>query len=95
MIIQCTEEEFQQHLEDMDGVCLECGEWTVGGVEPDASKYHCDSCPGHGGGWCGRGSAHGTASLRGGVIFFHAVIVAITTTYVGCKVYQAWKEILK
>lgn len=29
--------------ENSDGFCLACGE-TQSGVEPDAGKYHCDSC---------------------------------------------------
>jgi hypothetical protein len=31
-----TEEEYHDHVEGSDGICLACGEWTEGGVEPDA-----------------------------------------------------------
>lgn len=27
-----------------DGVCLACGEIQMGGVEPDAENYECESC---------------------------------------------------
>jgi hypothetical protein len=42
--IEISEKECRQHMNDFDGVCLGCGEWTIGGVEPDARKYHCDGC---------------------------------------------------
>ncbi len=44
MKIKLSEEEYVQHTNDDDGVCLACGEWTCGGVEPDAENYPCDSC---------------------------------------------------
>ena len=39
-----TEEEYQTHVEDNDGLCLACGEWTFGGCEPDAENYSCEAC---------------------------------------------------
>ena len=40
----CSEDEFLQHQDMYDGLCLACGEWTCGGVEPDARNYECPSC---------------------------------------------------
>jgi predicted RNA-binding Zn-ribbon protein involved in translation (DUF1610 family) len=37
-------EELAEHAEEYDGFCLQCGEWTSGGCEPDAREYQCDSC---------------------------------------------------
>jgi hypothetical protein len=37
-------EELPTHMEDNDGLCLACGEWTYGGCEPDARNYLCESC---------------------------------------------------
>jgi hypothetical protein len=37
-------EEFVVRAEEHDGICLQCGLLTEGGVEPDASNYQCDSC---------------------------------------------------
>lgn len=37
-------EEFKQHCNDSDGLCLACGEWGFGGVEPDAEGYECEAC---------------------------------------------------
>jgi hypothetical protein len=39
-----TAEEYQQHEEENDGVCMWCGEWTEGGVEGDAAGYECTNC---------------------------------------------------
>jgi Zn finger protein HypA/HybF involved in hydrogenase expression len=39
-----TQAEFEQHMEEYDGFCLSCGEWSEGGVEPDAHDYECDNC---------------------------------------------------
>lgn len=39
-----TVSEFHDHDSDCDGICLACGEWSMGGVEPDASEYECDYC---------------------------------------------------
>lgn len=44
MEIICTKQEYLDHVSDYDGVCLACGEWTAGGVEPDAIGYTCESC---------------------------------------------------
>jgi hypothetical protein len=44
MQIQCSMEEYRAHEEENDGCCLACGEWSFGGVEPDASNYECENC---------------------------------------------------
>jgi len=44
MRIFCSFEEYEEHDESCDGVCLSCGEWTFGGVEPDAHGYECEGC---------------------------------------------------
>jgi hypothetical protein len=44
MHISITAEEYQDHCENYDGVCLACGEFSCGGVEPDAENYGCDCC---------------------------------------------------
>jgi len=43
-MFECTEEDFRYHQDNNDGICLECGEWTDGGVEPDAEGYTCEEC---------------------------------------------------
>jgi hypothetical protein len=35
---------FEQHCADYDGLCLACGEWSMGGCEPDARRYLCECC---------------------------------------------------
>jgi hypothetical protein len=40
----CTEAEFFEHTESNDGLCIACGTWTEGGVEPDADGYECPAC---------------------------------------------------
>jgi hypothetical protein len=44
MRIKMTEEEYLQHNDAGDGVCLACGEIKEGGVEPDAEYYNCNAC---------------------------------------------------
>jgi hypothetical protein len=47
MTMECiviSEQEYLQHQSDYDGCCLSCGEWTCGGVEPDAEHYKCAAC---------------------------------------------------
>lgn len=39
-----TESELQEHVDNYDGICMSCGAWTDGGVEPDASGYVCEEC---------------------------------------------------
>jgi hypothetical protein len=39
-----TEADYHAHVEAYDGICLECGEWSFGGVEPDAEGYKCSDC---------------------------------------------------
>jgi len=42
--IEISQDEYEEHTEAYDGVCLACGEWTTGGCEPDARDYHCEAC---------------------------------------------------
>lgn len=42
--IEVSEEDFKEHCNNNDGVCLICGDWTDGGVEPDAENYSCEVC---------------------------------------------------
>lgn len=44
---ECDQEEYEEHEESFDGICLACGEWTCGGVEPDARGYACEACGAH------------------------------------------------
>lgn len=44
LVVSCSMEEFRDHSNSMDGICLACGEWSEGGCEPDARGYPCDSC---------------------------------------------------
>lgn len=44
MTLKLTEEEWSHHRGNFDGICLACGEWTTGGVEPDAHNYKCEGC---------------------------------------------------
>lgn len=37
-------DEFQDHVDEYDGICAKCGEWSFGGCEPDAECYECESC---------------------------------------------------
>ncbi len=37
-------EEYQEHVNDSDGFCRYCYEWTCGGIEPDAQRYECEGC---------------------------------------------------
>ena len=47
MSVICTSDEFERHIDNYDGVCLGCFEWTIGGVEPDAHGYKCANCGEH------------------------------------------------
>lgn len=42
--IEISGDDYDAHCNDNDGICLACGEWTCGGVEPDASNYKCEMC---------------------------------------------------
>ena len=42
--IVMSSEEYLDHDDNMDGLCLNCLEWTDGGCEPDARYYECESC---------------------------------------------------
>jgi hypothetical protein len=39
-----SEDEYRATHDDNVGFCLACGQETVGGVEPDARQYTCESC---------------------------------------------------
>lgn len=39
-----TTQEYRDHADAYDGFCLACGEFTCGGVEPDAEGYECPYC---------------------------------------------------
>ncbi len=39
-----NEDKVSEHIENMDGYCVECGAITHGGVEPDAAGYTCEEC---------------------------------------------------
>jgi hypothetical protein len=43
-MIEISEDEYLLHCQNDDGVCLACGEFTCGGVEPDAESYECEAC---------------------------------------------------
>ena len=43
-VIVISEEEYAHHSNDYDGLCLSCGAWSSGGVEPDAENYKCEAC---------------------------------------------------
>lgn len=42
-VITMTERTFRERANDMEGVCLACGEDAYM-VEPDARRYICESC---------------------------------------------------
>ena len=44
MPVRLTEAEFDQHVIDADGFCIECEEFSDGGCEPDAENYTCEHC---------------------------------------------------
>lgn len=44
LTVQMTEEEYLAACDNMDGVCLACGEMQDGGCEPDARNYPCYAC---------------------------------------------------
>ena len=39
-----TEDEYQGHVSNMDGLCLGCGEIRGGDTEGDAEGYPCTAC---------------------------------------------------
>ena len=39
-----TEPAFKAHVDEHDGFCRACGQWSGGGVEPDAVGYECEAC---------------------------------------------------
>lgn len=43
-IFKMTSEEYHHYREHYDGACCSCGEFTIGGIKPDAEQYDCESC---------------------------------------------------
>lgn len=43
-MIKMTELEFMYGQQNMEGICVSCGEPTCSPVEPDARNYVCESC---------------------------------------------------
>lgn len=43
-IWKIAEGEYREHSREYNGICLNCGCWTCGGVEPDAAGYMCEGC---------------------------------------------------
>ena len=41
---EMTEAEYQRMRENYNGLCVSCGKEILGGIEPDAKKYHCEYC---------------------------------------------------
>jgi len=44
MNVMMNEEKVRMHQDEMDGFCIDCGEITHGGVEPDAIGRKCEFC---------------------------------------------------
>jgi hypothetical protein len=42
-----SEEEYYDHCDSDDGLCLACGEIREGSTEPDAEGYECEECGAH------------------------------------------------
>lgn len=42
--ILMTEQEYHEHVDAYDGVCLSCKEVRYGNTEGDAENYDCESC---------------------------------------------------
>lgn len=43
-LIEMSEDEFLNHRDEHDGICLACGDFNYGQVEPDARRYECATC---------------------------------------------------
>lgn len=43
-LIEMSEDEFLNHREEYNGICLACSDITYGEVEPDARRYQCATC---------------------------------------------------
>lgn len=43
-MVFCSREEFLEHEESYDGVCLNCNNWSCGKHETDACNDYCDYC---------------------------------------------------
>ena len=39
-----SEDDYTEHCDSYNGVCLGCGEIRFSGVEPDAEDYPCEEC---------------------------------------------------
>lgn len=42
--IYLTVEEYGEHCDEDNGLCLNCGEIRCGSTEPDAENYPCEAC---------------------------------------------------
>ena len=42
--IEITEEQYNEALNQDQGICIECKDFTKDGVEPDAENYECPVC---------------------------------------------------
>ena len=43
-MICISEDRFSEATENYEGFCTVCNDFTTGQCEPDARKYHCESC---------------------------------------------------
>jgi hypothetical protein len=43
-LITMNRADYSAHVRDSDGLCVACGAYTAGGVEPDADSYECEEC---------------------------------------------------
>jgi hypothetical protein len=44
IVVTISQDEYSEHCDSSDGLCLACGEWKYGDCEPDARDYECDDC---------------------------------------------------
>jgi hypothetical protein len=42
--ITLSRADYLAHVRDSDGLCVACGAYCAGGVEPDANGYECEEC---------------------------------------------------
>lgn len=43
-VVIFSEDEYTDHCDCNDGICLKCGSIKFGDCEPDAENYKCDVC---------------------------------------------------
>jgi len=44
MQVLMNEDKIKDHTSESNGLCIECGEISYGGIEPDAISYPCEMC---------------------------------------------------